>query len=200
MKKSGKAETNIKLNRDKTSAKNTAAPSASIEDSISPVNIITVEDLRFEYYDEESESRTEVIRGVSMGVRQGEFLAVLGHNGSGKSTLAKHFNAILTPTSGKVIVNGIDTSDEEEKLYEIRRTVGMVFQNPDNQMVATIVEEDVAFAPENLGVPSEEIRRRVDAALAAVNMSEFKKHARICSRADRSRGWRSRECWRWIRI
>lgn len=176
MKKSGKAETNIKLNRDKTSSKSAAAPSASIEDSISPVNIITVEDLRFEYYDEESESRTEVIRGVSMGVRQGEFLAVLGHNGSGKSTLAKHFNAILTPTSGKVIVNGIDASDEE-KLYEIRQTVGMVFQNPDNQMVATIVEEDVAFAPENLGVPSEEIRRRVDAALAAVNMSEFKKHA-----------------------
>ncbi len=153
MKKSGKAETDIKLNIDKTSGKSVSAPSASIEDSISPVNIITVEDLRFEYYDEESESRTEVIRGVSMGVRQGEFLTVLGHNGSGKSTLAKHFNAILTPTSGKVIVNGLDTSDEE-KLYEIRQTVGMVFQNPDNQMVATIVEEDVAFAPENLGVPS----------------------------------------------
>ena len=103
-------------------------------------------------------------------------MAVLGHNGSGKSTLAKHFNAILLPTGGKVYVDGMDTTDEE-KLLDIRRTVGMVFQNPDNQIVANVVEEDVAFAPENLGVPPEEIRRRVDDALKAVGMYEFREHA-----------------------
>ena len=103
-------------------------------------------------------------------------MAVLGHNGSGKSTLAKHFNSILLPTGGKVYVDGMDTADEE-LLLSIRRTVGMVFQNPDNQIVANVVEEDVAFAPENLGVPPEEIRRRVDDALKAVGMYEFREHA-----------------------
>ena len=139
-------------------------------------NIITTENLCFDYKNEETGEINHVLRDVSLEIKAGEFIAVLGHNGSGKSTFAKHLNAILTPTSGKVIVDGIDTADES-RLYEIRRKVGMVFQNPDNQMVANIVEDDVAFAPENLGVPREEIRRRVDDALSAVNMSEFSMHA-----------------------
>ncbi len=139
-------------------------------------NIAEVRNLVFEYKDEETGASARVLDGVSLDVRRGEFLAVLGRNGSGKSTLAKHLNAILTPTSGKVTVDGFDTSDDS-KLFDIRRRVGMVFQNPDNQMVATIVEEDVAFAPENLGVPREEIRRRVDEALEIVGMSAFKRHA-----------------------
>ena len=113
---------------------------------------------------------------VSLTVGRGEFLAVLGHNGSGKSTLAKHFNAILLPREGRVLVDGMETTDED-RLYDIRQTVGMVFQNPDNQIVATIVEEDVAFALENMGVPPEEIRRRVDDALRSVGMYEFREHA-----------------------
>ena len=117
-----------------------------------------------------------VLDGVDLEIQQGSFVAVLGHNGSGKSTLAKHLNAILLPTGGKVYVDGMDTLDEG-RLLDIRRTVGMVFQNPDNQIVANVVEEDVAFAPENLGVPSEEIRRRVDEALAMVGMSEYATHA-----------------------
>ena len=138
--------------------------------------IIKAENLCFEYKNEESGEVTKVLKNVSAEVKRGEFLAILGHNGSGKSTFAKHINAVLTPNSGKMYVNGLDTSDEG-KLFEIRKTAGMVFQNPDNQMVANIVEDDVAFAPENLGVPREEIRRRVDSALAAVNMSAFAKHA-----------------------
>lgn len=116
-----------------------------------------------------------VFDGLSLNIREGSFVAVLGRNGCGKSTLAKHMNAILLPEGGSVRVFGMDTSTED--LLNIRRTVGMVFQNPDNQMVANVVEEDVAFAPENLGVPPDEIRRRVDAALAAVGMSEYRKHA-----------------------
>jgi len=139
-------------------------------------NIITIEDLSFEYRNEEKETVFQVINGINMNIKRGEFLAVLGHNGSGKSTLAKHLNAILLPTSGKVTIDGISTADED-KLFDIRKKVGMVFQNPDNQMVANIVEEDVAFAPENLGVPREEIRRRVDAALDAVNMKKFAAYA-----------------------
>lgn len=138
--------------------------------------IIKAENLCFEYKNEESGEVTKVLKNVSAEVKRGEFLAILGHNGSGKSTFAKHINAVLTPNSGKMYVNGLDTSDES-RLFEIRKTAGMVFQNPDNQMVANIVEDDVAFAPENLGVPREEIRRRVDSALAAVNMSAFSKHA-----------------------
>ena len=138
--------------------------------------IIKAENLKFEYRNDETDEVTEVLKGVSIDIKRGEFVAVLGHNGSGKSTFAKHLNAILTPTAGRVSVCGIDTADEN-KLFEIRRRVGMVFQNPDNQMVANIVEDDVAFAPENLGMPREEIRRRVDNALAAVNMSAFSKHA-----------------------
>lgn len=137
---------------------------------------IRAERLFFEYVDEESGSRVPVLKDLNLTIGQGEFVAVLGHNGSGKSTLAKHFNAVLLPTTGKVFVNGIDTSDEE-KLFEIRQHVGMVFQNPDNQIVATIVEEDVAFALENLGVEPSEIRRRVDEALKQVEMYEYREHA-----------------------
>lgn len=144
------------------------------------MDIISVENLSFDYvsYDDEGKEteRCRVLKNVSLTVPEGQFLAVLGHNGCGKSTLAKHFNAILTPTEGRVTVNGIDTADES-RLFDIRQTVGMVFQNPDNQLVATIVEEDVAFAPENLGVPPEEIRRRVDDALKQVDMYEFREHA-----------------------
>ena len=137
--------------------------------------IIKTEDLRFSYTAADGESPV-VLNGVDLKIEKGSFVAVLGHNGSGKSTLAKHMNAILLPSGGKVYVNGVDTADEA-KLLDIRRTVGMVFQNPDNQIVANVVEEDVAFAPENLGVPPEEIRRRVDDALKAVGMYEFREHA-----------------------
>ena len=138
--------------------------------------IIQINNLHFQYTDEETNTAIPILKGIDLDIYRGEFLAVLGHNGSGKSTLAKHLNAILLPTSGKVVVEGIDTTDEN-CLYDIRQKVGMVFQNPDNQMVANIVEEDVAFAPENLGVPREEIRERVDSALSAVNMTQFKSHA-----------------------
>ena len=137
--------------------------------------ILQTEHLTFRYTTEEGAAPT-VLDGVSLSIQPGEFVAVLGHNGSGKSTLAKHFNAILLPTAGKVYVDGMDTCDED-KLLDIRRRVGMVFQNPDNQIVASVVEEDVAFGPENLGVPSAEIRERVDAALAAVGMTEYARHA-----------------------
>lgn len=138
--------------------------------------IIKTENLCFEYKNEESGEVTEVLKNVSAEIKKGEFVAVLGHNGSGKSTFAKHINAILMPKSGKVFVDGIDTS-LPDRLFDIRKIAGMVFQNPDNQMVANIVEDDVAFAPENLGVPQAEIRKRVDNALKAVNMSAFAKHA-----------------------
>lgn len=144
------------------------------------MDIIRTENLCYDYVTTDddgnvTEKNTALIN-VNLTVPEGQFLAVLGHNGCGKSTLAKHFNAILTPTSGKVFVDGIDTSDED-RIFDIRRTVGMVFQNPDNQLVATIVEEDVAFAPENLGVPPKEIRERVDDALKQVDMYEFREHA-----------------------
>ena len=138
---------------------------------------ITVSGLTFVYPgDEEGMPGQVVLKGLDLTIPAGEFAAVLGHNGSGKSTLAKHFNAILLPTEGDVVVCGINTKDED-RLFDIRQQVGMVFQNPDNQIVATIVEEDVAFALENLGVPPEEIRRRVDEALKAVDMYEYREHA-----------------------
>ena len=137
--------------------------------------IIEIKDLHFAYSDTE-EASPSVLNGVDLTIEEGTFVAVLGHNGSGKSTLAKHLNAIHLPTGGTVYVDGMDTA-KEELLLEIRRTIGMVFQNPDNQIVANVVEEDVAFAPENLGVPSEEIRQRVDNALKAVGMYEFREHA-----------------------
>ena len=138
--------------------------------------IIQVKDLSFEYRNREDQPDLLALDGVNLEIEQGSFVAVLGHNGSGKSTLAKHINAILLPTRGQVRVAGMDTR-EEDKLFDIREKAGMVFQNPDNQIVANVVEEDVAFAPENLGVPSAEIRKRVDDALEAVGMTQFVKHA-----------------------
>jgi len=135
-------------------------------------NIISFNHVSFTYESEEK-VRVPAVKDVSLNIRKGEFVAVLGHNGSGKSTLAKLTNAILIPESGTVLVNGMDTSDED-LIYDIRRTAGMVFQNPDNQIVATIVEEDVAFGPENLGVAPAEIRRKVDTALQEVGMYEYR--------------------------
>ena len=140
-------------------------------------SIIQTQQLQFSYPANEGENAPKtVLNGVDLSIERGSFTAVLGHNGSGKSTLAKHMNAILLPSGGKVYVDGMDTV-REETLLQIRKTVGMVFQNPDNQIVANVVEEDVAFAPENLGVPPEEIRRRVDDALKAVNMYQYREHA-----------------------
>ncbi len=140
------------------------------------MEMIKTQDLAFTYPGTEDQVNTRALRGVDVTIERGSFVVILGHNGSGKSTLAKTFNAVLLPSGGKVYVEGMDTMDES-LLLEIRRRVGMVFQNPDNQIVANVVEEDVAFAPENLGVPSEEIRKRVDDALEAVGMTQFVKHA-----------------------
>ena len=137
---------------------------------------IVISDLDFYYNNSETGINNHVLKKVNLNIEKGEFVAVLGHNGSGKSTLAKHLNAILLPGGGSVSVFGIDTK-LQDKLFTIRQNIGMVFQNPDNQIVATVVEEDVAFAPENLGVPQPEIRKRVDDALKAVGMYEFRKHA-----------------------
>ena len=141
-------------------------------------NFIQAKNLKFSYINdmEENPVKTEVLKGIDLEIAKGEFVAVLGHNGSGKSTLAKCFNAINIPESGEVLVNGLDTKDENN-LLKIRESAGMVFQNPDNQIVATIVEEDVAFALENMGVEPSEIRRRVDEALKTVGMYEYKNHA-----------------------
>ena len=139
-------------------------------------NAIEVKELSFEYPAPEGEEGTLVFRDLNLNIEKGSFVAILGRNGCGKSTLAKEFNGINLPSGGKVLVFGMDTADEE-KLISIRRTVGMVFQNPDNQIVANVVEEDVAFAPENLGVPTPEIRQRVDNALKDVGMYEYKTHA-----------------------
>lgn len=137
---------------------------------------IKVSKLRFSYQAQDAELSVPVFEGLDLSIRRGSFVAVLGRNGCGKSTLAKHFNAILLPEGGSVTVFGMDTADEA-LLLDIRKTVGMVFQNPDNQMVASVVEEDVAFAPENLGVPPQEIRQRVDDALKTVGMYEYRTHA-----------------------
>ena len=139
-------------------------------------NMIKSEDLVFKYVNAEEQTEKVAINHVSMEVKKGEFLVILGHNGSGKSTMAKHMNALLLPSGGKMYVDGLDTSDIEN-LWEVRRRAGLVFQNPDNQLVATIVEEDVAFGPENLGVDPKEIRERVDDSLKAVGMYEYRKHA-----------------------
>lgn len=137
--------------------------------------MINIENLTYKYSTIDEKSFT-ALKNVNLTVDSGEFLVILGHNGSGKSTLAKLMNALLLPTSGNVFVNGMDTKDEE-KLWDIRQTAGMVFQNPDNQLVATIVEEDVAFGPENQGVDPREIRKRVDKSLEIVEMNEYKNHA-----------------------
>lgn len=134
-------------------------------------NIIKIENVKYKY---DKESNVYALDGLNIDIRKGEFTAIIGHNGSGKSTLAKLINSILLPTEGKIYVNGMDTSDDS-KLWDIRQTAGMVFQNPDNQLVATIVEEDIAFGPENQGVEPSEIRKRVDEALNTVGMYEFRK-------------------------
>ncbi|MDU4938268.1 MAG: energy-coupling factor transporter ATPase [Clostridium sp.] len=138
--------------------------------------MIDIDNVTFKYTSTEEQEGKVVIKGVNLKVSKGEFVVVLGHNGSGKSTIAKHINALLTPSSGTVLVDGMDTKDQLN-LWDIRSKAGMVFQNPDNQLVATIVEEDVAFGPENLGVDPKEIRKRVDDSLAKVGMSEYKRHA-----------------------
>ncbi|MBU5487273.1 energy-coupling factor transporter ATPase [Clostridium sp. MSJ-8] len=140
--------------------------------------IVNFNKVSYEYKDNMDSSNTgvKVLKDINLNIEEGEFLVVLGHNGSGKSTLAKHINALALPTSGTVYVNGYNTSDDEH-IWDIRSSAGMVFQNPDNQLVATIVEEDVAFGPENLGVPPEEIRKRVDDSLKKVGMYEYRRHA-----------------------
>lgn len=137
--------------------------------------MISVKELKHVYTDVEGRE-VRALNGIDLDIPEGEFIAIIGANGSGKSTLARHLNALLLPTSGKCIVDGMDTTDEKH-LWDIRQHVGMVFQNPDNQIVAAIVEEDVAFGPENVGVPGSEIRQRVDQALAAVGMTDYAKHA-----------------------
>lgn len=140
--------------------------------------MIEIKNLHFRYEAEGEDSKPseDVLKGIDLSIESGEFVAVLGHNGCGKSTLAKHMNAILLPTEGAVTVNGIDTKDES-RLFELRQSAGMVFQNPDNQIVSSIVEEDVAFALENLGVPYEEMRKRVDESLKAVDMYDYRLHS-----------------------
>jgi len=142
------------------------------------MELIRFDDVDFSYISDEEENHEEieVIKKLNLSIEEGSFVAVLGHNGSGKSTIAKLINGILVPKSGTVTVNGI-TTENEDNVFEIRKNVGMVFQNPDNQIVASVVEEDVAFGVENLGVPSEEIRRRVDEALKTVGMYELREKA-----------------------
>lgn len=139
-------------------------------------NIIESRDLTFKYINEEEKKVKVALDSVSIDVEEGEFLVILGHNGSGKSTMAKHMNALLIPTEGTIYVAGLDTKDENN-VWDVRSSAGMVFQNPDNQLVATIVEEDVAFGPENLGVPPEEIKKRVKECLEKVGMYEYREHA-----------------------
>ncbi len=140
------------------------------------MSIIEIRNLTYTYPVPEGQEEVRALKGVDLSIEKGSFTAILGHNGCGKSTLAKQMSAVLLPSGGEVLVDGMSTA-EEQNVLPIRRRVGMVFQNPDNQIVANVVEEDVAFAPENLGVPTEEIRRRVDEALAAVGMEKFKLHA-----------------------
>jgi len=144
------------------------------------MDIIRTKDVVYEYIRRDDEGTvtgiTTAVDHVSLGIKQGDFIAILGHNGSGKSTLAKHFNAILTPEEGTVWVDGMDTL-EEKNVWNVRQTAGMVFQNPDNQIIAPVVEEDVGFGPENMGVPTEEIWKRVEESLKAVGMYEFRKHS-----------------------
>lgn len=139
-------------------------------------NMIKSENLTYKYFHEDDNEEKFAVNGVNLNVKRGEFLVVLGHNGSGKSTMAKLMNALLLPSSGTIYINGMDSKDEDN-LWKIRSSAGMVFQNPDNQLVATIVEEDVAFGPENLGVEPKEIRKRVDTSLKKVGMYEYRRHA-----------------------
>ncbi|MDN3954361.1 energy-coupling factor transporter ATPase [Sporolactobacillus laevolacticus] len=136
--------------------------------------LIEINNLYFQYLHNQSQGGW-ILNGINLTIQQGEFVAILGPNGCGKSTLAKHFNSLLVPSGGEVFINGLDTQDEQNHL-DIRQTIGMIFQNPDNQIISTIVEEDVAFAPENLGLKSSEIRKRVDWALSAVDMLDYRRH------------------------
>lgn len=138
--------------------------------------LIKIENLKYCYETEEGEEPVFALNGIDLEIKKGEFVAIVGRNGSGKSTLATHLNALLVPTEGKVLVDGMDTADED-KIWDIRKKVGMVFQNPDNQIVSSVIEDDVAFGPENLGVPSAEIRERVDSSLKAVGMYDYRKKA-----------------------
>ncbi|ABX43984.1 ABC transporter related [Lachnoclostridium phytofermentans ISDg] len=151
-----------------------------IRNEICCMRMIDAKNLVFEYIRRDEEGNVEAINRaldeVTLDVSEGDFVAILGHNGSGKSTMAKHINAILTPSEGTLYVNGFDTKDEE-KIWDIRQSAGMVFQNPDNQIIATVVEEDVGFGPENLGVPTEEIWQRVEESLKAVGMYEYRSHS-----------------------
>lgn len=138
------------------------------------MDMLKIKNLIHDYIDEEDQEVVRAVDGVTLNVQKGQFIAILGHNGSGKSSLAKHINALLVPTEGTVWVDGMDTADETH-LWDIRQSAGMVFQNPDNQIVATMVEEDVAFGPENMCVPTDEIWKRVEKALGAVGMTRFRK-------------------------
>ena len=148
-------------------------------------SIIKIENLSFSYFDSTDYPQSNLkdipaLKGISLDIHEGEYIAILGHNGSGKSTLAKLLNVILTPTKGKIFIDGTDITNpdfSEDDIFNIRQKIGMVFQNPDNQLVATVVEEDVAFGPENLGIPREEIRRRVNSSLALVGMTDYAHHA-----------------------
>ena len=144
------------------------------------MSMIKTEDLVFEYEKRDDDGnvigKSRAIDEVNLDIAPGQFIAILGHNGSGKSTLAKHMNALLVPTGGTMWVNGMDTR-EEERVWDIRQSAGMVFQNPDNQIIGTVVEEDVGFGPENLGVPTEEIWKRVEESLKAVGMLEYRHHS-----------------------
>ena len=144
------------------------------------MNMVQADNLSFEYIrrneEGEVESISKAIDGVSMTITKGDFVAILGHNGSGKSTLAKHINALLAPTEGTLIVDGMDTSDEGN-IWKVRQKAGMVFQNPDNQIIASVVEEDVAFGPENIGIPTEKILKRVTESLEAVGMTKYRHHS-----------------------
>ncbi len=157
------------------------------------MDMVQTDKLIFEYEKRDEEGnvigKSRAIDEVDIDVKEGQFIAILGHNGSGKSTLAKHINAILVPTEGTVWVNGLDTKDPSE-LWNVRQSAGMVFQNPDNQIIGTVVEEDVGFGPENLGVPTDEIWQRVEESLKAVGMIEYRHHSPNKLSGDRSRGWR----------
>lgn len=158
------------------------------------MGIIEAAKLAFEYkkYDEngEVEETIRAVDGVDLDVKKGDFVAILGHNGSGKSTLAKQINAILTPTDGTLYVDGMDVRDEKN-IWEVRKTAGMVFQNPDNQIIGTVVEEDVGFGPENMGIPTEEIWERVEESLKSVGMWEYRKNSPNKLPADKNSVWRS---------
>ena len=164
------------------------------------MRMIQTEKLVYEYEKRDEEGNIigshRAINAVDVHVEPGEFVAILGHNGSGKSTLAKHMNAILTPTEGTMWVNGRDTK-EPDNLWEVRQSAGMVFQNPDNQIIGTVVEEDVGFGPENLGVPTEEIWKRVEKSLEAVGMIEYRHHSRINYLEGRNSALRLQELWQW---